>query len=187
MNYGQKPLTKSRYWEYIGKGQHSYGENAIVAIMCYTGFNVEDAVILNKDSLQRGLFSTTKISVYETFEEIQNIDGIDIKTIFLNIENNNVIQKKPGFDYSKLDKETGLIKEGSIVTDKTILIGKAIQNPDMEDQYLDASISPKKGEVGIVEKSFLTQGEEGKRIAKIKIRSQRIPAIGDKFCSRAGQ
>ena len=43
----------------------------------------------------------------------------------------------------------------------------------MEDQYLDTSITPKKGE-GIVEKAFITQGEEGKRIAKIKIRSQRI-------------
>jgi len=187
LNYGQIPLTKSRYWNYIGKGEHAYGENAIVAIMCYTGFNVEDAVILNKDSLERGLFSTTKISVYESFEEIQNIDGIDIKTIFLNVENNNVIQKKPGFDYSKLDKTTGLIKEGSFVNDKTVLIGKAIQNPDMEDQFLDTSITPKKGEMGIVEKAFITHGEEGKRIAKIKIRCQRMPAIGDKFCSRAGQ
>jgi len=186
LNYGQRPLTKCRYWDYICE-DHPYGENAIVAIMCYTGFNVEDAVILNKDSLERGLFATTKISVYETFEEIQNIDGIDIKTVFLNIENNDVIQKKPGFDYSKLDKTTGLIKEGSIVNDKTVLIGKAIQNPEVEDQYLDASITPKKGEVGIIEKAFITQGEEGKRIAKIKIRSQRTPAIGDKFCSRAGQ
>jgi DNA-directed RNA polymerase II subunit RPB2 len=187
LNYGQSPLTKSRYWNYITNDEHPYGENTIVAIMCYTGFNVEDAVILNRGALERGLFSTTKYEMYETFEEIENIEGVDIKTVFLNIEQNNVIRKKPGYDYSKLDKATGLIKEGSIIDDKTILIGKATDDPNEFDQYIDASIVPKKGSTGVVDKAFITSGLQGKRIAKIRIRSQRMPAIGDKFCSRAGQ
>ena len=53
--------------------------------------------------------------------------------------------------------------------------------------YVDNSIKTKKGQVGVVDKSFMSNGEEGKRIAKVKIRSERIPQIGDKFCSRAGQ
>ena len=60
LNYAQVPLTKSRYLNYATNEQHGYGENAIVAVMCYSGFNVEDAVILNKGSLDRGLFRTTK-------------------------------------------------------------------------------------------------------------------------------
>ena len=72
-------------------------------------------------------------------------------------------------------------------TVKLVLIGKAIQNPDEENQYLDASITPKKGEIGVVEKAFITEGEEGKRIAKVRIREERVPAVGDKFCSRCGQ
>ena len=187
LNYGQSPLTKSRYWDYITKDEHPYGENTIVAIMCYTGFNQEDAVILNKTSLERGLFSTTKYEMYESFEEIENIEGVDIITKFLDIERNNVIRKKPGYDYSKLDKVTGLIKEGSIIDDKTILIGRAMDDPNEFNQYIDSSIVPKKGSTGIVDKAFITSGLEGKRIAKIRIRSQRMPAIGDKFCSRAGQ
>ena len=59
LNYGQIPLTKSKYLKYATQEQHPYGENAIVAVMCYSGFNVEDAVIINEASLKRGLFRTT--------------------------------------------------------------------------------------------------------------------------------
>ena len=55
------------------------------------------------------------------------------------------------------------------------------------DSYVDNSIYAKKGQVGIVDKAFMTEGEEGKRIAKVRIRGVRIPQMGDKFCSRAGQ
>ena len=55
------------------------------------------------------------------------------------------------------------------------------------DTYVDNSVYAKKGQVGVVDNSFMTEGEEGKRIAKVRIRGERIPQIGDKFCSRAGQ
>ena len=107
----------------------------------------------------------------------------------MNIEDNNVMDLKPGYDYSKLDETTGLIRENEPVTEKTIMIGKTqlISGNADEITYKDESVIPKKGQVGYVDKSFITSGEEGKRIAKIRIRGERIPAIGDKFCSRAGQ
>ena len=186
LNYGQIPLTKSRYYDYATKNEHPYGENAIVAIMCYSGFNVEDAVIVNKGSLDRGLFKTTKYAMYETHEEMENVGDSNINTRFMDINNNNVIDKKTGYDYTKLDSN-GLIKINSIVDDKTILIGKSMINIEDTNTYIDMSIAPKKGEVGIVDKVFMTSGLEGKRIAKVRIRSIRTPVMGDKFCSRAGQ
>jgi DNA-directed RNA polymerase II subunit RPB2 len=189
LNSGQIPLTKTRYFKYATNNQHPYGENAIVAIMCYSGYNVEDAVIINQGSLDRGLFRTTKYAVYEgheTTEGIQN-NKITNSETFLNIEHNNVNGIKPGYDYSNLDKKSGIIKEGSIINEKTVLIGKATGDPRVEDTYIDSSITARKGDTGIIEKSFMTSGLEGKRVAKVKIRSERIPAIGDKFCSRAGQ
>ena len=51
LNYGQIPLIKSRYLEYINKEQQPYGVNAIVGIMCYTGYNVEDAILINEGSI----------------------------------------------------------------------------------------------------------------------------------------
>ena len=186
LNYGQIPLTKSRYYDYATKNEHPYGENAIVAIMCYSGFNVEDAIIVNKGSLDRGLFKTTKYAMYETHEEMENIGDSKINTRFMDINNNNVIDKKSGYDYTKLDSN-GLIKINTIVDDKTILIGKSMINIENTNTYIDMSIAPKKGEVGVVDKVFMTSGLEGKRIAKVRIRSIRTPVMGDKFCSRAGQ
>ena len=188
LNYGQNPLTKSRYLKYACNSEHPYGENTIVAIMCYTGFNVEDAVILNQGSIDRGLFSTTKYAVYETYEETVMFGGGDKNSRIMNVYDpkENVTGFKSGYDYSKLD-DNGLIKEGEIIDEKTILIGKAILSMDSEEPKSDASVKPKKGETGIIDKAFITEGREGTRIAKIRIRSIRTPALGDKFCSRAGQ
>ena len=52
---------------------------------------------------------------------------------------------------------------------------------------IDMSIGPKKGQKCVVDKSFLTEGEEGFRLAKVRIREERIPAMCDKFSSRVGQ
>ena len=187
LNYGQLPLTKSRYLNYFTNEEHPNGENAIVAIMCYTGYNVEDAVIINEGSLKRGLFSTTYYNMYEDYEETSKIGNNKVDKIFMNIEDNNVMNIKEGYDYSKLDKETGIIKENTVLKDKTIIIGKAMNNIDEPNSFIDASIKCKKAQTGIVDKAFLTEGEEGQRIAKVRIRAHRIPKIGDKFCSRAGQ
>jgi DNA-directed RNA polymerase II subunit RPB2 len=188
LNYGQNPLTKSKYFKYACNDEHPYGENTIVAIMCYTGFNVEDAVILNKGSIDRGLFSTTKYAVYETYEETVMLGGGDKNTRIMNVYDpkQNVTGFKSGYDYSKLD-DNGLIREGEIIDEKTILIGKAILPMDSEEAKTDDSVKPKKAETGIIDKAFITEGREGTRIAKIRIRSIRMPELGDKFCSRAGQ
>ena len=187
LNNGQIPLTKSRYLKYITNEEHPYGENAIVAIMCYTGFNVEDAVIINEGALQRGLFRTTYFNTYEAHEEIEKMAGFQIQNKFMSHSENNIIGLKPGYNYGLLDEKSGLIKEGSQVDEKTILIGKAANSLTSTDTFIDSSIGPKKGQIGIIDKSFMTSGQEGKRIAKVRIRAERIPKIGDKFCSRAGQ
>ena len=187
LNNGQIPLVKSRFLEYINKEENSYGENVIVAIMCYTGYNVEDAVLLNEGSLKRGMFNTTYYSTYEAHEESsKNVDTVsDVR--FLNIETDpTVIGTKMGYDYSKLDK-FGIIKEGTEVNDKVVLIGLASSSSDNKNKKIDNSKTTKKGQLGIVDKTFITEGEEGQRIAKVRIREQRIPNLGDKFASRAGQ
>ena len=187
LNYGQLPLTKSRYLNYATKEQHPYGENAIVAIMCYSGYNVEDAVIINEGSLKRGLFRTTYYNTYKAFEEIEKMGNISVEKKFMNVLDNNVIGLKAGYDYTQLDEISGIVKENTIVTDKSVIIGMGTNSIDHIDTYVDNSVYAKKGQVGIVDKAFMTEGEEGKRIAKVRIRGERIPQIGDKFCSRAGQ
>jgi len=185
LNYGQIPLIKSRYLEYINSEEQPYGVNAIVAIMCYTGYNVEDAILINEASIHRGIFRTTYYTSYETREESSKVTkGTSSK--FANIEKNNVIRKKQGYDYSYLD-DYGLIKENVELNDKIILIGKINSNIEKKDVWIDDSVKSKRGQLGYVDKSFITLGEEGFNIAKVRIREERIPAIGDKMASRCGQ
>jgi DNA-directed RNA polymerase II subunit RPB2 len=185
LNYGQIPLIKSRYLEYINNEEIPYGVNAIVAIMCYTGYNVEDAILINEGAIQRGIFRTTYYSMYEAREESSKVSGM-VNSRFANIEKNNVVKIKPGYDYSLLD-DYGMIKENTPLNDKIVLIGKITSDMENKDRFVDDSVKPKKGQLGFVDKSFITQGEEGFNIAKVRIREERIPAIGDKMASRAGQ
>ena len=187
LNSGQLPLTKSRYLKYFSNEEHPNGENAIVAIMSYTGYNVEDAIIINEGAIKRGLFGTTYYNMYEDYEETSKIGGGTVDKHFMNIEKNNVMNIKEGYDYSKLHEETGIIKENTILSNKTIMIGKVTTSFEDEGELIDSSVKCKKGQTGFVDKSFMTEGEEGQRIAKVRVRAMRIPALGDKFCSRAGQ
>ena len=185
LNYGQIPLIKSRYMEYIDNEEQPYGVNAIVAIMSYTGYNVEDAILINEASVARGIFRTTYYSMYEAREESSKVTG-STNSKFANIQKNNVVKIKQGFDYSHLD-DHGLIKENTELNDKVIVIGKINSNLENKDVWIDDSVKTKKGQLGFVDKSFITLGEEGFNIAKVRIREERIPAIGDKMASRAGQ
>jgi len=186
LNNGQVPLVKSRYLKYINNEEHPCGENTIVAIMAWNGYNVEDSILFNEGSLKRGLFRTTYYSVYESREESTRVGQSTIDSRFANIESKEVVGLKPGGDYAQLD-EFGLVKENALVDEKTVLIGKVTTNLEKPGTYIDASSFPKKGQLGYVDKSFMTEGEEGFRIAKVRIRNERIPGIGDKFCSRCGQ
>ena len=183
LNCGQIPLLKSRYLEIINKEQMPYGVNAIVAIMSYTGYNVEDAILINQGAVDRGIFRTTYYSMYEAHEESTKVAGTLTNAYFADVSKKEVSGLKAGYDYSYLDK-WGMIKENTPLDDKMVLIGKITSSGDLN---IDNSVMPKKGQLGFVDKSFITEGEEGFRIGKVRIREERIPSIGDKMASRAGQ
>jgi len=188
LNYGETPLVKSRYLKYINNEEQPYGVNAIVAIMTYTGYNVEDAILINEGSLHRGIFRTTYYSMYESREESSKISKSSTNSLFANVLNSGkeITGIKKGFDYSQLD-EYGVVKENTPLDDKTILIGQITSSVNQPNIGVDASVKPKKGQIGFVDKSFITEGEEGTKIAKIRVREERIPGIGDKMASRSGQ
>ena len=187
LDYGQTPLVKTRYFEHINN-ENVYGENVIVAVMCYTGYNVEDALLVNKGAIERGLFSTTYYTTYESHEESSSSGNDTVQHIFTNIVNNpSIINTNTDYDYTKLDN-FGIIKENTPINKETVLIGLTSRNSkDYNNTQQDMSTKTKKGQSGVVDKSFITDGDEGNRIAKVRIREQRSPCIGDKLGSRAGQ
>ena len=227
LNNGQVPIIKTRYLEYINREKNPYGENAIVAIMCYTGYNVEDAILINEGSIKRGLFQTTYYTTYTAHEEYEQRTDTVAKTLFTNLDDmvRANVRQKTGYDYKQLD-ERGIIREGTIVHSKMIMIG-LVQHisggskvggakgdgdeggvvgdaggegvvgegeagggrakAGIINQYTDASVVPKKGQLGIVDKVYITEEKEGKRLVKVRVRHIRIPNLGDKMASRAGQ
>ncbi len=187
LNYGQIPIVKSRYLKHINNEEHPCGENVIVAIMCYSGYNVEDSILFNEASVKRGMFRTTYFNSYETQEESTKNKGVILDSHIVNIESEaNVIGLKPGYEYDHLDMY-GMIKENTELNDKIVLIGKVKSNLENPDKPIDDSVFPKKGQLGFVDKTFITESEEGTRLAKVRIREERMPNIGDKFASRCGQ
>ena len=186
LNTGQVPLVKSRYNNFINNDEMPYGENTIVAIMCYGGYNMEDSILINEGSLKRGLFSTTYYSTYEAHEEISESNDGTTRSTFANIEKTPDVIKNENnkYDYSNLNNN-GIIKENTKVDEKTVIIGQYTQFND--SNKIDISKTPKKGQIGAVDKSFITDGDEGERITKVKIREYRSPNLGDKMASRAGQ
>jgi DNA-directed RNA polymerase II subunit RPB2 len=184
LNYGQIPLVRTRYMKYIDREEHPYGENAIVAIMCYNGHNTEDAILVNEGALKRGLFRTTYYTSYEAHEESTKFGRNETNVVFQKI-GANVNGRKQDYIYDYLDDD-GLIKEGTELHDKIVLVGMVTKSTG-NTALKDCSETPKKGQLGMVDKAFITQGEEGTRIAKVRVREERIPAMGDKFSSRCGQ
>ena len=161
LNYGQQPLIQSSLFEPFKS--LPYGINAMVAIMCYTGYNTEDAILINRGALDRGIFNTSYFKTYEE-EETYN-DDPDKMLIF---------EKGSNTD------DNGLVKENTMVNEDTILM-QMIQSGKIKNIY------PKRDQVGRIDKTFISENKQGKRVAKVRICTERIPEIGDKFASRAGQ
>jgi DNA-directed RNA polymerase II subunit RPB2 len=195
LNAGQIPLVKTRYLKYFNNEQNPYGQNAVVAIMCYNGYNVEDSILFNEGSIKRGLFRTSYYNMYETREDSKQSSGerVDSRVVNMNDyqQQNAVVNagRGEGYDYSNLDAN-GLILENTMVTEKSVLIGQIVTNSKNTGRVVDASIRAKKGQIGYVDKTYITEAanpEIPSRIAKVRIREDRTPNIGDKFASRCGQ
>jgi DNA-directed RNA polymerase II subunit RPB2 len=182
LNYGQKPVVKSRYTRLINEEEHPYGENAVVAIMCHTGYNVEDSILINESAVKRGLFNITYYSMYETYEET----GDRTEKRIANPVLKGATHLKPGYNYNELG-ENGIIRENTILDDKTVMIGAIKYSNENPGDLSDASIFSAKGQSGIVDKVYMSQNDEGRRIVKVRVREERRPNIGDKFSSRCGQ
>lgn len=180
LNYPQRPICET--WTYphlLGRGGcMPYGENAIVAIASYTGYNQEDSILLNAGSLKRGAFQTTYFHSYTIVEEM--IDPMNlIHTEFANPTRRNTIKLKADKDYSLLD-DNGIIKIGSEVTEDTVLVGMIVKDKDVSEL-------PKRGQTGRVDAIQLYTTRDNLRGIKIRISEHREPILGDKFSSRAGQ
>lgn len=198
--YPQKPLVTTRAMQHLKFRALPSGINACVAIACYSGYNQEDSVIMSQAAIDRGLFRSFYFRSFRD-EEKRPLAGVQER--FEVPHRRECVGMKPG-TYDLLD-EDGLVCEGTRITGNCILVGKTQPldlTPKEENDgdstptmaalagaktKKDLSQGAKSTETGVVDKVMLAMNEEGARFVKVRIRSVRIPQIGDKFSSRHGQ
>lgn len=189
LHYPQKPIIYTRASDILGLNKMPAGDNLIVAIATHTGYNIEDSVIVNRGAIERGLFHTTFYRTYKT-EEKKDMSAL-AEERFCVPDKDKCIGIRQG-SYNNLDKN-GIIKPETKVVGNDIIIGKMtpIINKSFSSKknlkYKDTSVQLRHNEDGIVDRVELTHNNDGYRLAKVKIRSTRIPEIADKMCSRHGQ
>jgi DNA-directed RNA polymerase II subunit RPB2 len=190
--YPQRPLVVTQSMEFLKFKDLPAGINAIVAIMCYTGYNQEDSVIMNQSSIDRGMFRSAFFRTYHSEEKRE----AKLKKEFFEVPDKKTCAGLRHGNYGKLDKE-GIISPGTRVSGDDIIIGKTglckLDEDDDENANSnirikqDVSEAIRSSESGIIESVMLTADRQGYKIAKVKCRSVRVPQIGDKFASRHGQ
>ena len=198
--YPQKPLGITRSMKYLHFRELPSGINATVAIACYSGYNQEDSVIMNQSAIDRGFFRSVFYRSYRDEERkswSQSPDGKDDTERFER-PSGETVEGMRKCDYSKLD-EDGLVPPGTRVSGDDIIIGKtapidvtseagaASDRVQARFSRRDASTPLRSSEAGYVDQVLLTTNQEGRKFVKVRVRSVRIPQIGDKFASRHGQ
>ncbi len=187
----QIPVVQTLMHEISGYDKHPAGQNVVVAVMSFKGYNMEDAIIINKGSIDRGFGRSTYYRP-SISEELRYSGGLmdDIC-----IPDKDVKGYKSEQDYRFLE-EDGLIYEEAKVKEDDVIIGKTSPPRFLSgmDEYSLASTSRRESstalahsEKGVVDFVLLTENEEGNKLVQVRLREQRIPEIGDKFTSRHGQ
>jgi len=190
-HYPQRPIVTTKINEVVDYDEHPAGQNMVVAIMCYDGYNMEDGVILNKGSVERGLARSTYFRPIST-EELRYSGGLVDE---ISLPDKDVKGYRSEHDYRFIE-EDGIIYPEAKVSEGDVVIGKTSPPrflSSLEEYNLSAgvrresSISLKHGEGGVADFVVITENEEGNRLVQVRLREERIPEIGDKFTSRHGQ
>jgi len=193
MLYPQTSIVTTRAMGLLGLEKRPAGQNCVVAVLPFDGYNIEDAIVLSKSAVERGLGRTLFYRIYEA-ESKQYPGGMRDNFEIPNADDN--LRGYKGEKSYRLLEEDGIIASESGVSGGDILIGKT-SPPRFMEEYRefessgpyrrDTSIGVRPSETGVVDTIILTQSAEGGKMFKVRIRDMRLPEIGDKFASRHGQ
>ena len=191
LHYPQSPTVKTKPMEIINFDDRPCGQNCVVAVLSFQGYNMEDAIIFNKSSVDRGLARSTFFRIYEA-ECRQYLGGLRDK---LEVPEAGTRGYR-GDRYYRLLEEDGIISVESPVAGNAVLIGRT-SPPRFLEEYRefevrgptkrDSSVCMRPSESGVVDLVFMSESIEGSKLVKVKVRDLRVPELGDKFASRHGQ
>ncbi|MCK4997603.1 DNA-directed RNA polymerase subunit B'' [Candidatus Pacearchaeota archaeon] len=187
LHYPQKPLVRSFVYDTLNV--HPAGQNVVLAIMPYEGYNMEDASVMNKGSIDRGLGRSSRFRPYISVE-LNYAGGLRDEVC---IPDKDVSGYRVEDSYRYLEDD-GIVFPEAEVKEGEVIIGK-ISPPKFLSEAREISIQTKKEnstaikqeEFGTIDAVFVTHDKEGNRIIQVRTRELRIPEIGDKFSNPHGQ
>jgi DNA-directed RNA polymerase subunit B len=188
----QISLVGNKAMDLIGFNSRPAGQNAIVGVISFQGWNIQDAIVFNRSSIQRGLFRSHFFRSYNA-EEKKYMGGQEDK---FEIPTKGVRGYRAQEVYRHLSEFDGIIEPEIEVRGGDVLVGRTsrprfleeyIELERPEPQRRESSLSMRHGEEGTVDQAIITETNEGNKLVKVKIRDQRTPELGDKFASRHGQ
>jgi len=185
------PLVESVMHDISEFRNHPSGQNLTVAVISYDGYNMEDSLILNRGSVDRGMGRSTFFRPMSTIQ-LRYAGGLIDDIVVPDKEVRGYRSEK---DYRYLEDD-GIIYPEAKVSEEDVVIGKTSPPRflnEMDDINLiqnvrrESSVAVRHGENGIVDMVLLTENEEGNKLIQVRIRDLRVPEIGDKYASRHGQ
>ena len=190
--YPQRPLVQA-YIHKICDASENYpnGINVVIAIATYEGYNIEDAIVINKSAIERGMFWSYMYRTYEA-EEKRYLGG---QEDVIGIPQPG-IRGYAGEDEYKHLPEDGIVNPETEVQSDQVLIGRTspLRFLGKADRFLagmenlrETSVRVRHGDKGIVDRVYITQTTDGTKLVKVVVRDLKKPEIGDKFASRHGQ
>jgi DNA-directed RNA polymerase subunit B len=191
LHYPQIPLVKTKPMDILGYYARPSGQNFIVAVLSYGGYNMEDAIVFNKSSIERGLARSSFFRVHKA-ESRRYLGGLKDK---FEIPESGTRGYR-GEQYYNFLEDDGIISKESYVTGNDVLVGRT-SPPRFLEEYRefevkgptrrDTSTTMRPTERGVVDDIFVTTSVQGGELVKVKVRDERVPELGDKFASRHGQ
>jgi len=190
--YPTKALVETHNSKYMNFNTPN-GTTVIIAIASDKGFNQEDSLIFNKSAIERGLFRSSFFRTYHVEEKKNQSTGEEEN--FAKPNPNNTLQLRH-CSYDAIDEKTGFPKIGARVCGGDAIIGKIVpvhnkkknsNASSFDKEFRDNSTYTRNNEGGVIDTTYVSRNAEGYVFCKTKIRSERIPEMGDKFSSRHGQ
>ena len=190
LHYPQTPIVRSFTQSLLGD-ERAAGQNVVIAIVNFDGYNMSDASVLNKGSVQRGLGRSTYFRPYPT-EKLRYPGGqvdeimIPVKDVQgYTVENDYRLLTEDGIVYPEAEVNGGDVLIGK--TSPPRFLGKLEAFSTAANVRKDSSIRARHGEAGVVNKVIVTESEGGSMLIKVEVRETRTPEVGDKLSSRHGQ
>ena len=188
LHYPQRPIVRSFIQDIVD--YYPAGQNVVVAILCYEGYNMQDAIVMNKSSVDRGLARSSYFRPYET-EELHYAGGLADE---ITIPTKEVVGYKTENSYRLLEDD-GIVSLEANASETDVVIGKTsppkflteVGEISMAKIRKESSLAIRQEEKGIIDSIFVSVSEGGHKRIQVRTRDSRVPEIGDKFSTRHGQ